>query len=209
MFLQEINDLHGMNYDISFYPIVVDPKIQFLCFKNSDIHSQEKYYWNTCENMYLIKPLDKFYDFNSIVFLDYKITCDMFNDNESFNCLEQYFTSNKNKKILHIVNTYESLFDLKEWCELIKILDDFEKYIYSNLILEIVNYVYFDKKNIEKEFDFNFHFNSASKLDCCNRSDLYVFEKRNIVHYANVMQNGLTVEKNLKTFEFDDQYGID
>ena len=55
---------------------------------------------------------------DDIKYLDYKVTLNMFKDDESYNCIDKFLTNTQPKKLFHIVNTHhdnKSIFNSICW----------------------------------------------------------------------------------------------
>ena len=117
-------------------PFINDNLIEELCFCK---YADRMFYWNNCSEIYNKKGELTFKDWNSIKYLDFKITSNMFEYDESYACLKNFVSNSQSKKLLHIVNThhdYKSIFDMKEWDIIVKELNKFNL---KDVIIEIVN----------------------------------------------------------------------
>ena len=117
-------------------PIINDNSLEDLCFFK---YAHRKFYWNNCSEIYDKMGELTFERWNDIKYLDYKVTLNMFKDDESYNCIDKFLTNTQPKKLFHIVNTHhdnKSIFNMKEWNLIVKQLN---KYNLNNVVIEIVN----------------------------------------------------------------------
>ena len=127
-------------------PIIDDNSKEDLCFMK---HGPIKFYWNNCSEVYNKKGDQTFDSWDDIKYLDFKVTKNMFDFEESYSCLDQFVNNKQNKKLLHIVNTHhdnKSLFDLLEWYLLVERLN---KYNLSTIVIEVVNKCFSDEQSYD------------------------------------------------------------
>jgi|TARA_B100000809_G_C15138818_1_gene531955 hypothetical protein len=149
-------------------PFINNNDKEDLCFMK---YGTYRFYWNNCSEIYDKKGLLNFDLWNDIKYLDYKITKDMFNFEESYKCLENFLSNIQPKKLLHIVNTHhdnKSLFEMDEWNTLIITLD---KYSLNNVIIEIVN------KSMSSIEPYQFGVEECKKIHDSARLEYFLFEE--------------------------------
>ena len=95
-------------------PLINDNIKEELCFCK---YADRMFYWNNCSEIYNKKGKLTVEEWDNIKYLDFKVTLNMFEYDETHVCLEKFVNNSQPKKLLHIVNTYhddESIFDMKE-----------------------------------------------------------------------------------------------
>ena len=111
-----------------------------LCFACEPYYNPDQFYWNKCDDI-MNKRGDEVLqrDWNTIKFLDYKLSKDMYHYNESSNCLHRFIENTQEWKILHVVNSSTSelpMFEMPEWEDL---LLKFGMHDLQKITIEIVN----------------------------------------------------------------------
>ena len=134
-------------------------------------------YFNNCDERLYKKGNKNFFNWNCVKYLDFKLSKNIFEYNESTNCLKNFLINVQNKKILHVVNgkdDYKSIFDFEEWPILVDCVNTF---ITKNTILEIVN------KMFHKPIDKDEYSKGLSNLNFNNEVHYFLFKDKNNFMY--------------------------
>ena len=134
-------------------------------------------YFNNCDERLYKKGNKNFFNWDCVKYLDFKLSENIFESNESTNCLKNFLINGQNKKILHVVNgkdDYKSIFDFEEWPILV---DYVNTYISKNTILEIVN------KMFHKPIDKDEYSKGLSTLNFNSEVHYFLFKDKNNFMY--------------------------
>lgn len=179
----------GVDIDLSHIPNIYNEKTENLCYM---IFEDHRYFWNNCDLIYKQKGIKEVENWDSVKYLDYKITTSMFKDNNSFNCLKHFLTNSQNNKILHLVNTSheeKTLFDFDEWSI---ICDIVEKYSNNFLTVEVLNKTYFSTKYV---LDFDCEIERCREMFNCYRLDYFPYYEKNWFFHVPLNLHGTNLPK--------------
>jgi len=166
-------------------PYITDESKETLCYMVFDEH---RYYWNNCDLIYKNRGKNEIDYWDRVKYLDFKVTTSMFDDEKSFECLQNFLTNCQKEKTLHIVNTFhdkKSIFELDEWNKICEIINQFST---EYLSIEILNKTYFSENHI---IDIEQEIKSCKEIFNCFRLDFFLYFKKNNFFYIPLILNGI------------------
>jgi len=83
-------DCQNIDIDLLHIPNINDEKKENLCYMMFDKY---RYFWNNCDLIYEEVGKSDIDYWDDVKYLDYKVTTSMFDDEKSYNCLENFLTN--------------------------------------------------------------------------------------------------------------------